>query len=272
MQTALCALLVLPLAFGAAAQTEPKPVFTSISWAYAESPLGFQVDLHGEIADAGLAHRYAVLYQIRVHTKKGEEGPILGDARNPGQAIVLGEAGAPGADGSCYFGFTFDLTRKELTGMAQLVKGRMLLRIEPQIYDKTAQRFITPTKSNALIAVIDVGDNCRVHSLVPFGQWFGGCYGESMAKTGLEILASLDAYDLEGNRIVPAFEALFANEDVKPAQLALFVAALPATELAFGKNNLGGHMDRLLEHADAAVKAAAVAKQKEAEALRAERR
>ncbi|MBL8727942.1 MAG: hypothetical protein JNM25_05895 [Planctomycetes bacterium] len=268
MKITFLALLVLPLASPAAAQTDPKVLFTSISWSEAESPLGFQIHLRGAIADTDGAHRYDVLYQLRQHARPGEAGPLLGDARNPdGSAFVLGEAPAPDSSGRIAFEFAFDLTRKELSGMTPLEKGRVVLRVEPQIFDKTARRFLTAPRSDALIAIADVGERGKVHTLVPFGKWFGNCYGEQSATTALQLLASLDAIDYEGNAIVPGFESIFANELTKPAQLVRFLSALPARELAFGKNNLRHCLAALAEHRDADVRAAASAKIKEAEAL-----
>lgn len=251
---------------------QPKLNFCGISWSDAASPIGFQITVRGNIADAGLAHRYEVRYQLRLHTQNGIEGPLLGDQQMPnGRAFVLGEADAPDLGGVCAFDFIFDLTRKDLDSMTLLREGRMVLRVEPQVYDQTAKTYITPARSDALIAVLDVGKNNRVWSVVPFAKWFGGCYGESTARPALELLASLDALDYEGNAIIPAFEEVLTSEYIKPAELLLVLQALPAKELAFGKNNLRGIITGLGEHKDAGVRAAAVAKQKEADALQADR-
>lgn len=250
----------------------PKLNYCGISWSDAASQIGFQINVRGNIADAGLAHRYEVRYQLRLHTQKGVEGPLLGDEQMPnGRAFVLGEAEMPDVAGVCSFNFIFDLTRKDLDSMTQLREGRMVLRVEPQIYDLTAKTYITPVKSDALIAVLDVGKTLRVWSVVPFAKWFGNSYGESTAGPALELLASLDALDYEGNAIVPAFEEVLRSEHIKPAELLLVLEALPAKELAFGKNNLRGIITGLAEHKDAAVRAAAVEKQKQADALQPDR-
>ena len=268
------------LLFAAVALVTPLPAQTTqpataartfISASECESDLGFRVNLSGSIIAAETGHHYEVLYQFRVHTRQGEIGPLLGDAQNPsGRAFVLGEVTAL-ANSECGFEFFFDLTRKDLSTLTLLTKGRMLLRIEPQVYDKTTQRYVTPPKTPALIAVAMITDQGRAGSLVPFAKWFASCSGPSSTDTALTTLAALDAIDFEGNAIVPAFEAVFGNPDVKAKELVKFLAALPAAELAFGKNNLRWHMDGLGKHADAAVRAAAAAKQKEASAL-AERR
>lgn len=254
--------------------TLPQPAvkFVSISWSQAESPIGFQVNLRGRIDDAGLAHRYEVRYQLRLHRAKGAEGPILGDAQNPGgRAVILGEADAPDAAGGCDFDLYFDLTRKELGTLTGLQPGRMLLRVEPQIFDLTAGRYLTPPRSDALIAVAEVSQRLRVDSLVPFARWFAGCHGQSTAGPALALFASLDALDFEGNAIIPAFEEGLQSDEVQPQELVLFLDALPAKELAFGKNNLSRIVEGLLQHRDAGVQAAAAAKQKQAQALQAER-
>lgn len=273
MKIAWLALLLLLPASPADAQTEPKVLFTGISWSDAESVLGFQIHLRGAIADADAGRHYDVLYQLRLHTQRGEAGVLLGDAQNPGgSACVLGEAAPPDAEGHRAFEFAFDLTRKELSRMTQMPRGRVLVRVEPQIVDRATQRFLTAPRSDALIAVAEVGESGKVYTLVPFGKWFGGCYGEGAASTALDALASLDAIDYEGNAIVPGFESVFANELTKPAQLVQFLAALPAKELAFGKNNLRHCLTALAAHRDEAVRAEAAAKLKEAEALAAVRR
>lgn len=254
---------------------KPPPAvrFLGISWSEASSPIGFQVNLHGSIDDGRLGHRYEVRYQLRLHEQKGVEGPVLGDAAHPGgTAFVLGAAGAPDAEGMCVVTFSFDLTRKDLGNCVFPGRGRFVVRVEPQVYDLTAQQFLTPAKSNALIAVAEVADDGRVWTVVPFGHWFAGCYGERTAGPALELLASLDAYDLDGNAIVLAFEALLASEYIKPKELLRVLDALPAAELAFGKNNLRGCIDGLLAHADDRVRAAAAHKREQAEALQAERK
>ncbi len=254
-------------------QPPPAVRFLGISWSEASSPIGFQVNLHGSIDDGKLGHRYEVRYQLRLHEQKGVEGPVLGDAAHPGgTAYVLGAALAPDAEGMCLVTFTFDLLRKDLGNCVFPGRGRFVIRVEPQVYDLTAEQFLTPAKSNALIAVAEVADDGRVWTVVPFGQWFAGCYGERTAQPALELLASLDAYDLEGNAIVPAFEQLFASEYIKPKELLLVLDALPAKELAFGKNNLRGCIEGLLAHKDERVRAAAAQKQQQAAALQAERK
>lgn len=277
MNPLLCAALsVLPLALAplAGAQTNPlaRVVTTVTSWSAAESDLGFQVNLRGHLLSPVADHHYDVLYQVRVHTQKGELGPILGDAQNPnGRAIPLGEAKYDAASKTSDFDFAFDLLRKDLTLCTPLTKGRMVLRIEPQVYDQTDQRFLTAPKSEALIAVAMVGDDGKVHSVVPFSKWFAGCCTPGTAPVALELLASLDAVDLEGSAIIPGFEQVLSNPDTKPAQLCAFLAALPARELALGKNNLRSILAGLAQHADTAVRDAVAVRQKAAAAVTGER-
>ena len=248
--------------------TAPRTPTTAlrVSFADAESRLGLAVTVSGAVTTPVAGHAYSVWYQFRVHTKKGEVGPVLALPENRA-AFALGDVTPDPKSGACAFEFHFDLVRGAFAGMSNLTQGRMLVRLEPQVYDATAKSWITEAKSPALVLVLDVSNDQKVWSVRPFAGWFASQIWASDAEKAVAALDSLDAYDSEGNAIVPAFESVLTNPKTEPAQLVTFVNALPERELAFGKNNLRGVFAELGKHASADVKAAVERKQTEAHAL-----
>ncbi len=246
---------------------DPEPEFLAFTSANYSSPLAVQLDFHASVRKAVPRHEYRFLYQIRLHTKTGEAGPVLGDAERPnGRATDLGAF--PPADPGLiqFFMASADVTRKELSGMTGLPKDArdVILRVEPQIYDATDKRFLTPPKSNALLLFVQTDKGGRVWDIQTFSEWFPNQFGsEANAKKGVRVLTEVDAWDQTDFGFVTAFEKVFGSKTMKPALKVIALRAMPA-KLYGGKNSLHSLFEAMEKEGDAELTAAVEAKRAEA--------
>jgi hypothetical protein len=167
-------------------------------------------------AEVVKGHQYELLYQLRVQTKKGEDGPLLGIATQPAGTTFLIASGTADDKWNGLEGAT-DITRKELSGMTNLPKGKTVtLRIEPQLLDKTTGKFATAPRTQALIVKIGVGEDGSVDSVQSLPTWImsNGQYDSNLV---LDTLADLDAYDAEGNNMGEALGTVLSIKDLAPA-------------------------------------------------------
>lgn len=234
------------------------------------APLGVQVWVWGDVADLKPGNRYELRYQIRVHTRKGEAGPLLGTAAMPnGTALPLASAVA----GPDWNGLeaAVDVTRKDLTAMTRLPKpGRdkeshaVFLRVEPQLYDVAGQKYLTPVKSSAVVLVARMWADGKVGEVTPLADWLMTNRGDT-ADTALAALADLDAYDPTANGVERAIERVLDMTDVPAATKAKYVAVIPADRLnRKACFNLKRTLEKYADGTDEALKAAAGRKLAEA--------
>jgi hypothetical protein len=198
-------------------------------------------------------HTYELRYQIRLHTKKGEEGPILGTAARPkGEGFVVKTQVADGSWNGLEA--KVDITRKELSGMTNLpevtddakeelvlsgnvirprkvggVKG-VFLRVEPFVYDRTADRFLTPGRTNALILYALVGKDRKVEQIAPLADWaaFTARTAPDELKPALE---DLDAYRVKESGVGRELGRRLEDKDVKKETKLKILDALPLQSL-----------------------------------------
>ena len=232
--------------------------------------MAVQVSFWGDVADLKKGHNYELRYQIRVHTKAGEVGPLLGDAGRPdGVAHPL----ASGTAGDNWVGLegTVDITRKDLSAATHLPKpGKdkeshvVLLRVEPQLYDVTAGKYLTPGKTTAVVLAARVWANGKVWEVQSLAEWVAMNRGNTADDT-LALLATLDDYDPTASGVEAGIEQVLKMDDVKPAVKAKFVAAIPAGRLDWKQNfNLKRTLETFADGTDETLKAAAKKKLAEA--------
>lgn len=233
-------------------------------------PLGVQVWFWGDVADLKTGNTYELRYQIRVHTKPGEVTPLLGTTARPeGVAPVVASATATddwnGLEGNV------DVTRKELTSATNLPKpsrGKashvVMLRVEPQLYDVTAGKYLTPPKTPALVLAARVWENGNVGEVLTLGEWVAMNRGKTCDDM-LARVATLDDYDPTASGLERGICQVLQMSDVPAATKAKFIAALPAERVRWKENfNLMRLLEAFAGGDDATLKAAAAKKLAEA--------
>jgi hypothetical protein len=247
------------------------------------SNLAVAVHLRARIGKPAAGHEYVFRYQIRLHTKAGEIGPLLGASSHPdGIAFDLGPLVRPNNAGwmlntpsapatskemveaaakTLEFDGMVDITRKELSGMTNLPKNstKAIVRVEPQIYDTTDRKFVTAVKTNAALLFLETGSTGQVWAVRTFQEWFPQEFGTiESAKAAVRVLNDVDAWDRH-NAVIIGFQRVFANKRIKPDAMAVAVRAVPA-ELIYSKNALPSLLATLAESDDAELKSAALAR------------
>jgi hypothetical protein len=232
--------------------------------------MAVQVSFWADVADLKKGDKYELRYQLRVHTAKGEMGPLLGDAAHPnGVAFTLATATA-GDDWRGVEG-TVDVTRKDLSAATNLPrppkgKGRhtVLLRVEPQVYDATTGKYLTPGKTEAVVLAAEVTAGGKVWEVRTLGQWLAMNRGNT-ADDALALLATLDEYDPTASGVEAGIEQVLGMADVKAETKAKFVAAIPAGRLYWKPSYaLKEAVEKFADGPDGVLKAAAKKKLEEA--------
>lgn len=243
---------------------------TAVGIGEMSSPMGVQVWVWGDVADLTKGGQYELRYQIRVHTTKGDCGPLLGTSALPkGTAPVLLTATAD--DKWNGMEAPIDITRKDLTAMTNLPlppKGKeshtVFLRVEPHLYDLTKQTYLTPAKSEAIILAARVWSNGKVWEVHTLSEYLVMNRGDTV-DSALGGLADLDAYDPTANGVERAIERVLDMPDVPAATKAKFVAAIPADRLNWKTNfGLKRTLEKYADGNDDVLKAAATKKLAEA--------
>lgn len=225
--------------------------------------MAVQVSFWADVADLKKGHQYELRYQLRVHTKKGETGPLLGNSSRPegvGYPIATATAGENwlGLEG------TVDVTRKDLSAATNLPKPgnrqrqhTVLLRVEPQVFDVTAEKYVTPGKTTAIVLAAEVSEGGKVWEVRPLGEWVGMNRGNTADAT-LALVATLDEYDPTTCGLERGIETVLDSEDVKADVKAKFVAAIPADRVGWKVNfNLKRKLEQWADGSDETLKAAA---------------
>ncbi|HEX5269032.1 MAG TPA: hypothetical protein VFW33_01030 [Gemmataceae bacterium] len=240
-----------------------EKALTAATFANEGSVIGLTARLWAD-AEVQEGHEYQLMYQFRLHTKKGEVGPILGTSDRPtGTAFPIARRTADGAWGGLQS--SADINRKDITGMTNLpAEGLVAIRVEPHLYDATAAKFLTPPRTRALIVMATVGDNGRVESVVSLRAWVVASARYDTDKV-LDKLADLDEYDLDGNGIGDAIgEALRIKELPTPIKVRLIRAVPRQPVYPKSSPTLWGVLSDFAAGEDAALKQAAKAKLGEA--------
>jgi len=220
-----------------------------------QSRIGIAVRMFCD-GDVVKGHQYQLLYQLRVHTKKGDEGPLLGNAAMPNGTIFVVTSGTAdekwnGLEGAA------DINRKDLSGMTNLPGNKtVMLRIEPQLFDQTTGKYLTVPKSNAIIVMADVGDNGRVDSVLSLSSWIMH-NGQYETNAVLDAVATLDAYDVEGNNIADAFGNVLNIKDIPAATKLRLVRAVSKDWVQMRGSSLAPALTILSTSDDAELQAAA---------------
>lgn len=217
--------------------TRPAKVETSrtaVSLGEVCPPIGVEVRMWGDVGNVQTGHKYQLMYQLRVQTKKGELGPLLGDAKRPsGVAYVVKELTADenwnGLEG------WVDITRKDLTGRTNLPANTpridpLILRVEPQLFDLTASKFVSEGKPQCLFLVVDVV-NGTVTRIKPLHVWLRE-NSDKVATEPLAMLDRLDMYDAVENRLHTFYESLIDQPVLLESDYVALLKAMPVEVLA----------------------------------------
>ncbi len=243
-------------------RAEVKDVKTAVSVRGDESGFAVEASVWGDVP-VQKGHEYHLYYQLRVHTKKGEHGPVIDlEGKTGGTPFVAAKATA----GANWWGMEgrADITRKELSGAAGWpeVKGQetatVFVRVEPQLFDATDKKYLTPPKSSAFILVATVGPGRKVYSLHTLRHWVEGNGIFSAAKVA-EVLGGLDEYDPSACGVAEAMVKPLTDKDTKKGAKLTLVGALSPASIADRKTNYAfcQLMDEWGKGDDAELKAAA---------------
>jgi len=261
-------IIVVVTALGSAARGEEPSVMASASRGESGGRIAAEIQLRGVVKNPVKGNVYELYYQLRVHTKKGDLGAILGTADSPtGKAIFAKRR--TGEDNTLYLDETIDVTRGGLLGMTnfkpwgKISMGgyyEMILRVEPHIYDVTQKKYISPAKTSAVILVADVSDEGKVVRLQPFADLlsWSGTDGRDPTKY-LAMYSDLDEFDTLDNGIEGAYASVLASKTATPEVKLAFLKSMPKF---FGKEAyaLQLALDEILKGDDAKLKAAAQAR------------
>jgi len=249
----------------------PASAAPAESWATAQvestgGPLGIEVAVRAAVAKPAMGGAYELYYQLRVHTKKGEFGPLLGGpgGGQPGLPILVRAV-------KCEYDWIefyerFDVTRKEMSGIANLPAPdagaadlSVFVRVEPHLYDVAAKKYLTVPKTPAAIVVLGVGSNHKVWSARSLSDWLvlQAEPGRDSAKA-VAAVSDLDDYDPTANGMESAVEQVLANPRTLPATKVLYIGMVPAKVLGRASAvSLLHALDRLAKEGEGDVKAAA---------------
>lgn len=230
--------------------TRPEKVETTrtiLGLGDAGDPIGVQVKLWGDVGNVEKGHTYRLMYQLRIQGKKGEAGTLLGDNTRPnGVAYTLATATADdtwnGLDASV------DITRAMINGLTGLPKGAawgepILIRVEPQLFDVTADKFLTDGRPNCLFLMVTVA-NGQARSVTPLPKWLTASCGK-IADDALANLAKLDAYDAGENQLQDFFfDVLLGRVTMQGSDVPAVVKAIPPALL---KSEEGKYLDVYLD-------------------------
>ena len=177
-------------------------------------------------AEVQKGNKYELVYQLRVHTKKGEAGAILGTVDKPNGIVYtvaswLADDAWNGMEGDA------DINRRDLTGMKNLPLDKLVtIRVEPHLYDPKTDKYLTPSKTKAIIILAAVNEFGRVTSVISLRSWIVSS-AQHHADEVLNRLADLDDYDLYGNKIGDAIGQVLINKEIPSQIKAKFIRAVP---------------------------------------------
>lgn len=220
--------------------------------------IGVSVKLFGYLTGTEAGHTYDLRYQLRLHQKKGVVGPLLATRATPQGAAhtVASVTAAQGAKFNLDLNATADIVRKDLRDVTNFPTSKLhqevLVRVEPQIFDRTSGKYLTPYQTDAIILVVHLWNN-RVSHIEFFGEWLTKkCFHTDIV---LARYATLDKYQPSQNFIDAAFEKAVARKNLPSEKRIKLVNAIPK-EFIGGKNNLHRVLEDLRKTADGELKAA----------------
>lgn len=217
-------------------------------------------------------NEYELRYQIRVHTKAGECGPILGVKAHPaGASFTLCRVKCE--RDSLELRESFDLTRKDvqaLIGLPFAPAGKysheVFLRVESQLFDATANKYLTPVRTPAVILVAEVGEAGQVYRLQSLALWTTDRASVIYdAKKELARLGDLDEYLTVHNQIEWAIDRVLREPGVTNDMKALYIDLVnPGSLLLKDCHYLRKQLEEFASGSDATLKKAAQKKLDEA--------
>jgi hypothetical protein len=240
-----------------------KEPTTAVSVRGDESGFAVEASVWGDLPVTG-GHEYHLYYQLRVHTEKGETGPVIDLGGKTGGTPFFVAKGTVGDDWNGLEGRS-DITRKELSGAAgwpEVKKNEsetVFVRVEPQLFDATDKKYITPGRTRAFILVARVGEGRKVQSLHTLARWIEDNGRFSSAKV-VEVLGGLDEYDPAACGVAEAMVKPLSDKDTKKEAKLKLVGAVPPAAVADRKASYSfvALMEEWAKGDDAELKEAAV--------------
>jgi len=204
-----------------------------------DAPHKVKVAFWGDVASLEPGKKYALGYHYRLHTKKGEAGPVLGDAEHPkGVSFPLASAAADANWNGLEGAFVVD--RAELTKMANWPTGRanatIFVRVEPRLYNATDKSPIGPARPSAIILAVDTDAAGKAASLLSLGDWLESHRRSPDLDARLAQLADLDAYNPVENGLGRTIGNVLLMPDVPGGVKAKFITFCPAELLGMKDN------------------------------------
>ncbi|TWT43547.1 hypothetical protein KOR42_44270 [Thalassoglobus neptunius] len=264
-----------PISPTRSASEAPSKSFAIAQAERSGAPIGVEVSVRAAVANPVAGSAYRLYYQFRVHTGKGEIGPVLNVPGTVKNQVVLVEEIIAKYDWIEFYN-TFDVTRGQLSGSGNLPsrepKGTdriVFLRVEPHLWDVAAKRYLTDSRTPAAIIVASVGKDAKVYSLNTVGDWLlkRAKSNSDVAET-MAILNDLDVYGPNGLRIGEAIEKVLIEPTVTVATKIGYIEVVDAKSLHWREDyQLLQVLEGLAAGSDDDLKAAAQKKLNEASNL-----
>ncbi|MCC7337273.1 MAG: hypothetical protein IT422_19455 [Pirellulaceae bacterium] len=216
--------------------------------------IGLTVSCDGLVVNPVPGRRYRLNLQYRLHTKPGENGPILKTESHPGGFVAKLVDGTGVAGRALDLPRGFDVVRRDFRGLQGIGDERKLIivRVEPHIVDLETDEYLTTPKTDAAILVCEFM-NGWPHTVRSFSNYLGN--RENLPQS-IERLFNLDAYDPFANGIFPSIEKLLEDDAVADQHKVILLKRMPR-EWVFSKSNLPGIIGNLEQDENPEVAAAA---------------
>jgi hypothetical protein len=242
-------------------RSQPNPAvqttastYISIYDATRTTDIGLTVSCDGMVVNPVPGRRYRLNLQYRLHTKSGENGPILKTESHPDGFVAKLVDGIGVKGMALVLPRGFDVVRRDFRGLQEIGDEPKLIivRVEPQIVDLETGEFLTTPKTDAAILVCEFM-NGWPHTVRSFSSYLAN---RKSLPQSIEQLFTLDAYDPFGNGIFPSLERLLEDDSVADQHKLTLLKKMPQ-EWVFSKSNLLGVIEHLQQDENPEVAAAA---------------
>ena len=229
---------------------------------------GVPVAFWADVAGLKPGHQYRLMYQYRLHTKKGELGEVLATADQAnGARFPLATAMADGTwnglEGK------FEVTVNALSAVtnwpaAPGANRTVFVYVEPQVRDSTADKFLTPDRTSGIVTVVVLGEKGEVRSVRSLGDWLEAARTDADIEDRLARLADLEGYNATDNGLGESIGKRLIEPAISAKAKARLIAFVPAEILGLKDNAaLLQSLQGFAKGADAEVKDVAAKKLRE---------
>ncbi|TWT87864.1 hypothetical protein Pla52n_69710 [Stieleria varia] len=222
-------------------------------------PMGAVVTIGIHVAQPSKGHLYVLRYEVRVQEQAGVLGPLLGDASFPkgvSYDVDNSEGKELARDGSGNFNLkaTIDMTREKLRGMTNWPdmgqQRKVVVAIEPHVYDKTASLYVTPPSLSPAFLLVTMDESGKVKSLQSYEDWvwnFSLQFKRVDFPILIDTLSRLGDFDPVGRQLPRALARMLEGDDLKPEDHLALLRAMRPEWVLHGKLGLESGLAQLLE-------------------------